>query len=275
MTLEQLYRFARKCATTPQMPVLFVGHGSPMNAIESNRFTETWKSIGQNLPHPNAIVCVSAHWETKGTQVTAMQMPQTIHDFGGFPQALFEVQYPALGDPALANNIKEHIAQPEIVLDENWGLDHGSWSILKHLFPLANIPVIQLSLDYTQPAQFHYNLGKQLAYLRSKGVLIIGSGNMVHNLSRIAWDKLQEPGYGYDWAIELQTWFTSHIQSKSHEALIHYQKLGSLASLGIPSPEHYLPLLYILGLQNNQDEPFFFNEVAVGGSLTMNSVLFT
>ena len=275
MTLEQLYLFARKSATTPQMPVLFVGHGSPMNALETNRFTQAWKTVGQNLPHPTAIVCISAHWETKGTQVTAMQIPQTIHDFGGFPQALFDVQYPAAGDPALARSIKDHIAQPEIQLDESWGLDHGTWSILRHLFPLANIPVIQLSLAYSQPVQYHYDLGKQLAFLRSKGVLIIGSGNMVHNLGRIAWDKLQEPGYGYDWAIELQTWFTSRIQSKLHEDLINYQKLGELARMGVPSPEHYLPLLYILGLQNNSDEPFFFNEVAVGGSLSMHSVLFT
>ena len=184
------------------MPVLFVGHGSPMNAIEENEFVEGWRNIGKNLPKPSSILCVSAHWETRGTYVTAMEKPMTIHDFGGFPKALYEVQYPASGSPELANETKAIVSKTNIGLDEKWGLDHGAWSVIKHLYPEANIPVIEMSLDYYQTPQYHYDLAKELSSLRDKGVLIIGSGNMVHNLRMVAWDKMNAGEYGYDWALE-------------------------------------------------------------------------
>lgn len=255
-----------------KMPVLFIGHGSPMNAIEDNIFSKRWQQMGKEIPTPKAVVVVSAHWLTKGTMVTAMPNPKTIHDFGGFPQALFDVQYLAPGNPELASEIQKLITNPAVELDHDWGLDHGTWSVVKHMYPDADIPVLQLSIDYYKPAAYHYELAKQLLSLRKKGVLIIGSGNMVHNLRMVAWDKLNEPEYGFDWALEMNDVFKNKISNGFHKELIQYEKLNKAATLAIPTPDHYYPLLYILALQTDNDKVEFFNDKAVGGSLTMTSV---
>jgi len=255
--------------STAKMPVLFVGHGSPMNAIETNEFSLEWQKLGKSLPKPNAILCISAHWETKGTFVTAMEKPQTIHDFGGFPQALFDVQYPAPGSPELAVETKSMLAKTNVGLDEKWGLDHGAWSVLKHLYPVADIPVIEMSLDYYQNPQYHYDLAKELSALRRKGVLIIGSGNMVHNLRAVDWGK---PSQGFDWAQEANEKFKKLIIDNDHQQLINYRNLGREVELSIPTPEHYLPLLYALALKTDNEEVSFFNDKPVMGSLSMTSV---
>ena len=255
-----------------KMPVLFLGHGSPMNAIEENEFVEGWRNIGKSLPKPNAILCVSAHWETRGTYVTAMENPKTIHDFGGFPKELFEVQYKAPGSPDLANKVKNLIKKTEAGLDEKWGLDHGCWSVVKHLYPEADVPVIQLSLDYYKSPQNHYDLAKELISLRNKGVLIIGSGNMVHNLSLVNWEKFDEPGFSYDWAIEANEKIKEFILSNDHKSLINYKSQGSAFTLAIPSPEHFLPLLYSLSLKEADETVSLFNDKAVAGSLTMTCI---
>jgi 4,5-DOPA dioxygenase extradiol len=257
---------------TAQMPVLFLGHGSPMNAIEENEFVTGFRNIGKEITKPNAIICISAHWETKGTFVTAMEKPPTIHDFGGFPQALFDVQYPAPGDPALAKETKSVITKTTVGLDDKWGLDHGAWSVIKHLYPNADVPVIQLSLDYSQPPQYHYDLAKQLASLRKKGVLIIGSGNLVHNLRMVAWDKLNAGEYGYDWALEAKAKMNQFILSNDHQQLINYKSHGKAFDLAIPTPEHYLPLLYTLALKEDNEKVSLFNDKALAGSLTMTSL---
>jgi len=255
-----------------KMPVLFLGHGSPMNGIEENEFVAGWRNIGKEIPRPKAVVCVSAHWETWGAQVTAMAKPKTIHDFGGFPEELYDVQYPAPGSPALAKEISERITKTRIGLDKDWGLDHGCWVVVKRLYPDANIPVLQLSLDSSKPAAYHYEYAKELSWLREKGVLIIGSGNMVHNLPLVAWDKLNEIGYAYDWAIEASETMKKFIRSGDHQSMIDYQSQGKAYNLAIPTPEHYLPLLYALALQEEKDTLKLFNDKAVAGSLTMTSV---
>ena len=254
------------------MPVLFVGHGSPMNGIEENEFSQSWTKLGKEIPTPRAVLCVSAHWLTHGTYVTAMEAPKTIHDFGGFPKELYSIQYPAPGNPDLANTTVGLIKTTNAGLNHDWGLDHGTWTVVRHMYPDANIPVLQLSIDYNQPAEFHYRLGKELGELRKKGVLIIGSGNMVHNLRMVAWDKLTKPGYGYDWAIEMNELFKKNILSATHQPLIDYKTLGAAALKAIPTPDHYYPLLYTLALQNNNDNIEIFNDKAQGGSLTMTSV---
>ena len=259
--------------TALKMPVLFVGHGSPMNAIEENEFTLYWKKLATEIEKPKAVLCISAHWLTRGTFVTAMDHPKTIHDFGGFPQALFDVNYPAPGNPALAEETAKLITSTSVGLDHEWGLDHGTWSIVKNMYPNAEIPVLQLSIDYSQPAQYHYDLAKQLGALRKKGVLIIGSGNMVHNLGMVAWDKLNE-SFGFDWAIEMNTIFKKKIEENDHTALIQYEKLSSAAKLAVPTPDHYYPLIYTLGLKEEKDSISFFNDKPVAGSLTMTSVKF-
>jgi 4,5-DOPA dioxygenase extradiol len=255
------------------MPVLFVGHGSPMNAIESNDFTKQWTLLGQDIPTPKAVLCISAHWLTRGTFVTAMEHPKTIHDFGGFPQALFDVNYPAPGHPEMAKETVNLIKSTAVGLNHDWGLDHGTWSVVKNMYPNADVPVYQLSIDFNQSMQYHYNLAKELSKLRKKGVLIVGSGNMVHNLGMIAWDKMNEPSYGYDWAIEMNETFKKLIADKNHSGLIDYSSLGKAALLAIPSPDHYIPMLYALGLQDDKDNCTFFNDQAVAGSLTMTSFL--
>ncbi|MBB3056692.1 4,5-DOPA-extradiol-dioxygenase [Mucilaginibacter gotjawali] len=259
---------------TYRMPVLFVGHGSPMNGIEDNEFSRRWTAMAKEIPVPKAVLVVSAHWFTKGTKVTAMDFPRTIHDFGGFPKELFEVQYPAPGDPALARETAGMIHSTEVELSHDWGLDHGTWTIVRHMYPLENIPVLQLSIDYTKDAAYHYELAKEIEQLRDKGVLIIGSGNIVHNLRMVAWDRLYEPNYGYDWAKQINGTFKDLIASGDHDSLIHYERLGQEAMMAIPTPEHYLPLIYTLGLKGKNDAVSFFNDQAVGGSLTMTSVKF-
>jgi 4,5-DOPA dioxygenase extradiol len=254
------------------MPVLFVGHGSPMNAIEENEFVDGWKEAVNSIPKPRAILCVSAHWETAGTSVTAMKRPSTIHDFAGFPQALYEVQYPAPGNPEFAKEVKSIITKTEVGLDDKWGLDHGCWSVLKHMYPAADVPVVQLSLDYSRPAQYHYILAGELMSLRKEGVLIIGSGNMVHNLRLVDWNNLDTPGAGYEWAMEANDMMKKLILADDHKALIDYSSQGKAFALAIPTPEHYLPLLYILALKQQGEMIRFFNDKAVGGSLSMTSV---
>ncbi len=254
------------------MPVLFMGHGSPMNGIEDNEFSRRWAQMGKELPLPAAVLVVSAHWFSRGTKITAMDFPKTIHDFGGFPQALFDVQYNAPGNPALAQEAASLIHSAHVEQDHDWGLDHGAWTVVRHMYPDAKIPVLQLSIDYTKAPQFHYDLAKELYVLRKKGVLIIGSGNMVHNLRMVAWDKLNEFGYGYDWALQMNDTFKGLISSGDHKALINYEGLGREAKLAIPTPEHYLPLLYTLGLKGSKEGASFFNDKAVAGSLTMTSV---
>jgi len=254
------------------MPVLFIGHGSPMNGIEDNEFSRRWTQMAKEIPTPKAVLVVSAHWFTKGTKITAMDFPQTIHDFGGFPKELFETQYHVPGNPALAMETKELLHSAHVELDHDWGLDHGTWTVVRHMYPKADIPVLQLSIDYAKGPQYHYDLAKELYALRKKGVLIIGSGNMVHNLRMIAWDKMNEPEYGYDWAKNINEKFKSLIQDGDHKPLINYITLGKEAMLAIPTPDHYLPLLYTLGLKGSKDSVSFFNDKAMAGSLTMTSV---
>jgi 4,5-DOPA dioxygenase extradiol len=275
-TMSGLSTFKQFTGNLPEqeytMLVLFVGHGSPMNGIEDNVFSHRWKTMAKEMPVPSAVVVISAHWFTKGTMVTAMEAPKTIHDFGGFPRALFEVQYPAPGSPSLATQMAEMIRSTHVTQDHDWGLDHGTWTIVRHMYPDAKIPVLQLSIDYTKAPQYHYDLAKELYNLRKKGVLIIGSGNMVHNLGMVAWDKINGPAYGYDWALQLNETFKSLILSGDHTPLINYDSLGKEAKLAIPTPEHYLPLLYTLGLKGKADNASIFNDQAVAGSLTMTSV---
>lgn len=254
------------------MPVLFVGHGSPMNGIEDNEFSERWIRMAKEIPTPAAVLVISAHWFTNGTRVTAMDFPETIHDFGGFPQALFDVQYPAPGNPALAAETTQLLHSAHVELDHDWGLDHGAWSVVRRMYPEATIPVLQLSIDYTKPPQYHYDLAKELYSLRKKGVLIMGSGNMVHNLRMISWQNMNNAGFGYDWALTMNDKFKQIITSGDYDPLINYETLGAEARLAIPTPEHYLPLLYSLGVKNDKDEISFFNDKAVAGSLTMTSV---
>lgn len=257
---------------TAKMPVLFLGHGSPMNAIQNNEFTAEWNKIAVGLEtQPTAILCISAHWLTQGgTAVTAMQRPKTIHDFGGFPQALFDMQYPASGNQALVDETVKAIQSTPVHHDHDWGLDHGTWAVLCHVFPQANIPVVQLSIDYSQPAQYHYDLAKQLAGLRRRGVLIVASGNLVHNLQRVAFDKINSH-YGFDWALEADSKMQHYLLNHDHQALINWDKQGAAFKLSIPTPDHYYPMLYALALQDEQDELGIFNAQAVGGSLTMTS----
>jgi 4,5-DOPA dioxygenase extradiol len=271
MKLDVLNKLTEPMSNTAKTPVLFLGHGSPMNAIEENEFVTGFRNIAKSIRKPNAILCVSAHWETKGTFVTAMQNPPTIHDFGGFPKELFSVQYPAPGSPDLAKHTKSLITKTEIGLDDKWGLDHGAWSVIKHLYPNADIPVIQMSIDYSQTPQYHYELAQQIKSLRKKGVLIIGSGNIVHNLGKVEWKRLNET-FGYDWAIEANDKMKKFILEGNHKELINFRSQGKAFDLAIPTPEHYLPLLYILALQDKNEQVKLFNDKAVAGALTMTSL---
>jgi 4,5-DOPA dioxygenase extradiol len=254
------------------MPVLFIGHGSPMNGIEDTEFSRRWEKMAQEIPVPSAVLVVSAHWLSQGTRITAMDFPRTIHDFGGFPRELYAVQYKAPGSPLLAKETASLLLSTHAELDHDWGLDHGAWTVVRHMYPLANIPILQLSIDYSKGPQYHYDLAGELYALRKKGVLIIGSGNMVHNLRMAAWDRLHEPGFGYDWALQINDTFKQLITDGNFAPLIKYESLGKEAAMAIPTPEHYLPLLYVLGLKDPKDAISFFNDKAVAGSLTMTSV---
>ncbi|MBM2827496.1 MAG: ygiD [Actinobacteria bacterium] len=248
-------------------PVLFIGHGSPLNAIENNEFSRAWAQVGKSLPHPKAILCVSAHWETAGTHVTAMEHPRTIHDFYGFPKPLYQVKYPAPGSPDLARLVQKTVRSAQVWLDEEWGLDHGAWAVLCRMFPDADIPVVQLSLDRTKDPAFHYELGKELKALRNEGVLIVGSGNMVHNLGVMAWQDM-----AFDWALEFHEKLRQLILAGDHDAIIRYRELGEAARLSIPTNEHYLPMLYVLALQDKDDQITIFTDKVTLGSISMRSL---
>ncbi len=251
------------------MPVIFVGHGSPMNAIEENEFSRKWRELGKVLPKPKAIVCVSAHWETEGKFVTAMDAPKTIHDFGGFPKELYEARYPAKGNLKLAKEIEKK----GISLDNDWGLDHGCWSVLIQMYPKADIPVVQVSLDYNLNSIEHYKLAKKLLFLREKDVLIICSGNMVHNLSLVEFRTDFNESFGFEWAKHANELFKKLIIEGRHEELVEYDKLGSEVSLAINSAEHYLPMLYALSLKHEGDKITFFNDKLIAGSISMTSFI--
>jgi 4,5-DOPA dioxygenase extradiol len=253
-----------------KMPAVFVGHGNPMYAIEENEFADGWRKLGAALPRPEAVLCISAHWESQGTFVTAMEEPKTIHDFYGFPKELFKAEYPAKGSPLLAELIIGTVKSAIVSPDYNWGLDHGCWSVLKHVYPNADIPVVQLSIDRSKPSQWHYELGKELGELRNKGVLIIGSGNIVHNLRLADWHNKDS---GFDWALEINQKFKKLIAEGNHKELINYNSLGYEANLAIPTAEHYLPLLYILGMKEKEETLSFFNDKVVMGSLSMTSLI--
>jgi 4,5-DOPA dioxygenase extradiol len=250
------------------MPVVFLGHGSPMNAIEDNAWRRSWQDLGRRLPRPKAILCVSAHWETQGVYVSTAEKPETIHDFHGFPKALFDVRYRAPGSPELAHRVAELVRTPHVHLDHKRGLDHGAWGVLAPMYPEADIPIVQLSLSSLQPGAWHYDLAKQLAPLRDEGVLVVGSGNIVHNL------RLWRPGMseGYDWAQRFDEDIADRIAEGHHEGMLGYETLGPDALLAIPSPEHYLPLLYILALQREGEPVEFFND-QVASSISMRSLL--
>jgi 4,5-DOPA dioxygenase extradiol len=252
------------------MPAIFFGHGNPLNALLDNEYTQAWTAVGARLPRPRAILCISAHWYLPGTHVTASIAPRTIHDFGGFPRELYEVQYPAPGSPELARRVQEILTPLAVGLDERWGLDHGTWSVLCHVFPQADVPVVQLSIDETKPAAFHYETGRRLAPLRDEGVLIVGSGNLVHNLHTYAWGRHKvEP---FDWAVRFEERARALMQDGEHEPLINYETLGRDALLAAPTPDHYLPLLYILGLQREDDAITFPCAGFDGGSISMLAV---
>ena len=257
-----------------KMPVLFIGHGTPLNAIEINEFSREWVNLGQSLPRPKAVLCISAHWETRGTMVTAMDKPRTIHDFGGFPEQLYKAQYPAPGSAWLAEETKKAVTAANVEYDRKWGLDHGAWSVLKNMYPDADIPVVQLSLDYDSTPDAHYAMGGELAALRKKGVLIIGSGNMVHNLGRVVvrGNDFNEP-FGFDWALEANALFKKLINEERHEELVNYTALGKSVRLAVPTPEHFLPMLYIIALKEKGERVMYFNDKALAGSLTMTSLL--
>lgn len=269
--LSDLSGWSRQLTTTASMPVIFVGHGTPMNAIENNEFTQCWQRLGEGLPQPTAILCISAHWLTRGkTALTAMPKPNTIHDFSGFPRALFEVQYPATGNQALINETIAALPGLQISQDHQWGLDHGTWSVLRHMYPNADVPVVQLSIDYSQPAAYHYQLAKSLQGLRERGVLLIASGSLVHNLRHIV--RMDDDLYfGYDWAKQADAKMQQFLLNHDHQALIDWDKQGVEFKLSIPTPDHYYPMLYALALQREQDQLSLFNATTTMGSLSMTS----
>lgn len=271
MKVNDLQQLANFPETTVKMPVLFVGHGSPMNAIEENMFVQGFREVSAEIARPRAILCISAHWQTRGTKATALESPPTIHDFGGFPRELYDIDYPAPGSPELAWEARKLISTASVQLDDQWGLDHGTWTVIRHMYPDADVPVVQLSLDSTKAPRAHYQLARELSTLRRRGVLIVGSGNLVHNLALLAWDRINE-NFAYDWAQEATARMNHYILHGNHELLIDYPRQGRAVQLAIPTPEHYLPLLYVLALQGSQDQVTLFNDQPVGGSLSMTSV---
>lgn len=255
-----------------RLPIIFFGHGNPLNAIQRNGYTDGWSAIAQAIEKPKAVLCVSAHWYIPETAVTAMPQPRTIHDFGGFPRALYEVQYPALGSPELAQRVRQLLAPIPVAMDQSWGLDHGTWSVLCHVFPQSDVPVIQLSIDETQPPEFHYQLGQRLAPLRDEGVLVIGSGNLVHNLHTYAWGR--QDVEAFEWAIKFEKRARELMTGGDFAPLVNYESLGRDALLSVPTPDHYLPLLYVLGSVQPDDSITFPVEGFDGGSVSMLSVKF-
>jgi 4,5-DOPA dioxygenase extradiol len=273
MQLNDLKQITDTFGTTDQMPVLFVGHGNPMNAITDNAYSKSWAEMGRRLPVPKAILCISAHWLTNnGTSVTMTSRPKTIHDFGGFPDELFAVQYPAPGAVDYAKMAISEISSVKVHEDFEWGLDHGAWSVLKNMYPKANVPVFQMSIDYGKSPQYHYNLAQELAALRKKGVLIVASGNVVHNLGMVSWGNKDKT---YDWALEFDQLVKKSIEDNNPTPLLEYQKLGRLASMAHPTNDHYLPLMYTLGLRTSKDQLRFFNDTFDLGSISMRSLIFS
>lgn len=273
MNLQDLNQLTENLPKSDKMPVLFMGHGSPMNAVEENPFVQGFRDIAQKLETPKAILCISAHWFTDGTFLTSGDNQKTIHDFYGFPKELFEVEYPAKGDPELAALTKELLQPNHAEQTETWGLDHGAWSLLVHMYPKAEVPVIQMSIDYTKPPQYHFDLAQKLQKLREKGVLIIGSGNIVHNLRMIDWRNINTIGAGWDWAIEAREKTNDWLLNTDFQKLIDYNKQGTALQYAVPTPDHYLPLIYSLGLKNKSENLALFNDELIGGSLSMTSVL--
>ncbi|HEY5512055.1 MAG TPA: 4,5-DOPA dioxygenase extradiol [Geomonas sp.] len=252
------------------MPAIFIGHGNPMNALSKNVYTDSWASLGKTVPRPRAVLVVSAHWYIPGCAVTANLTPRTIHDFGGFPKELHEVEYPAPGSPELARRVKDLLSPVSVELDESWGIDHGTWSVLTHVFPDADIPVVQLSIDHRQPPIFHYELGKRLRSLREEGILIIGSGNLVHNLRSYAWGIQDAPPF--DWALRFERQVRELLLKGDDARVVAYDRLGPDAMLSVPTPDHYLPLLYVLGLRKDNEPVVFPVEGIDGGSISMLAV---
>lgn len=272
MNLHQLENIASGFSNSDKMPVVFMGHGSPMNAIEENVFVKGFRDAAKDLPVPNAILCISAHWYTEGTFLTSGETQKTIHDFYGFPKELFAVDYPAKGDPKLALETAELLLPTEAVLSDSWGLDHGAWSVLRHMYPDADIPVIQMSIDMTKPPQYHFDLANRLQKLREKGILILGSGNIVHNLRLVDWKNINTVGAGWDWAIEAREKTNQWLLDGDFQRLISYQNQGTEIQYAVPTPDHFLPLMYTLGLKTKTDELSLFNDELIGGSLSMTSV---
>jgi 4,5-dopa dioxygenase extradiol len=257
-----------------KMPVLFVGHGSPMNVLDKeNPFNQNFSLITQNFPKPKAILMISAHWYSSRLQVTSSERPEMIYDFYGFPEAFSQVQYPAPGSPELAEQVRSLLQPENVELNPTRGFDHGAWAVLKFLYPDADIPVVQLSLNRLQPAQWHFNLAKKLAALREQGVLIIGSGNIVHNLRAISWEHIDQIGAGYDWAYVFRDQINHAMMTKNDDDLVHYEQFGEGAALSVPTPDHYLPLLYVMALREPDEKVVFFNDDLIAGSLSMTSVL--
>ena len=256
-----------------RMPAFFFGHGSPMNAIEDNEFSRSWAKLADEIPRPKAILCVSAHWLTQGTKVCAAEKPRTIHDFGGFPRELYEVEYPAPGAPDLAAEVAELLKPAKATLDREWGLDHGTWSVLRSVYPKADVPIAQLSIDFGEPAAYHYELGTRLKALRGEGVLVVGSGNVVHNLRMLAWEKMDEKDYAFGWARDFDAAVKMSIREGRNGDIVAYEKLAG-AALAVPTPDHYFPLLYVLGARDGDENVRVFNDAAVGGSITMTSFRF-
>jgi 4,5-DOPA dioxygenase extradiol len=254
----------------PTLPAIFFGHGNPMNALLDNHYTEAWRQVGTKIVRPKAILSISAHWYVPETGVTVSTSPRTIHDFGGFPRELYQVQYPAPGDPDLARRVQKMLAPLEVRLDNSWGLDHGTWSVLRHVYPQADIPIVQLSIDETQPASFHFEIGRKLAPLRDEGVLIVGSGNLVHNLHTYAWGRhMADP---YDWAIRFESEAKQMMVSGEYKPLVDYERLGPEAMLSIPTPDHYLPMLYVIAARQQNEKVTFPVEGVDGGSISMLSI---
>ncbi len=270
MNLANFKNIANHFPKTERFPVLFVGHGSPANALEDNEFTRAWIAEGKKLPKPNAVLCISAHWFTDGTFVNGSAQPETIHDFYGFSPELYNIQYDCPGAPEVAKQVQKLVTKTKVQWDEDWGLDHGCWVVIKHLFPQADVPVFQMSLDATKPPQFHYDIAKQLSELRRRGVLIISSGNIVHNLGMMTFDEIAKP---FDWAIEFDTITKKLIAAGDHQKLIDYKKLGHIANLSIPTPDHYWPLLYTLALQEKNERVDFFAEGLTFKSISMRSLI--
>lgn len=260
-------------STAERMPLLFLGHGNPLYAIRESLFTDGFRAVAKELPRPKAILCISAHWSTRGTFVTMMDHPRTIHDFGGFPKSLYDVQYPAPGSPSLAQRVQQLVSVAKVEASYDWGLDHGCWAVLKYLYPEADVPVVEMSIDYTRSASFHYALGKELSALRREGVLIVASGNTIHNLHLLDWDKMLVPGVAFSWASRADAEIRRLILSADHRPLIEYPDQGREMQLSVPTPEHFLPLLYILSMQESDENAEIFNDEIVGGSLSMLSVL--